>query len=90
MEAYRDALDQDVDRDAPWYVVPADRKWVRNLAVARILRHTLERIDPRTPSPRTTSPASSSPDSIRGFHGTGGSADRRPGRKPSDRLSGVA
>ena len=37
--------------DAPWYVVPADRKWVRNLAVAQILRHTLERLDPQYPPP---------------------------------------
>jgi PPK2 family polyphosphate:nucleotide phosphotransferase len=34
---------------APWYVVPADRKWVRNLCVAAILRHTLEQIDPQYP-----------------------------------------
>ena len=36
---------------APWYVVPGDRKWVRNLTVARILRHTLERLDPQYPEP---------------------------------------
>ena len=36
---------------APWYVVPADRKWVRNLAVAQILRHHLERLDPQYPEP---------------------------------------
>lgn len=49
MKAYRDALAKTSTDDAPWYVVPADRKWVRNLVVARILRHTLERIDPRFP-----------------------------------------
>ena len=32
----------DLDPRRPWYVVPADRKWVRNLAVAKILRHTLD------------------------------------------------
>ena len=36
-------------RHAPWYVVPADRNWVRNLAVAKILLHTLEQIDPQLP-----------------------------------------
>ena len=51
MAAYRDALARDVDADAPWYVVPGDRKWVRNLAVAWILRDALERLDPRYPEP---------------------------------------
>ncbi len=51
MQAYREALERTSTRAAPWYVVPADRKWVRNLAVARILRRTLERLDPRYPEP---------------------------------------
>ena len=49
MQAYRDAMAETSTPDAPWYVVPADRKWVRNLVVARILRHTLERLDPQYP-----------------------------------------
>jgi PPK2 family polyphosphate:nucleotide phosphotransferase len=32
-EAYEDALTQCASRDAPWYLVPADKKWFRNLAV---------------------------------------------------------
>jgi PPK2 family polyphosphate:nucleotide phosphotransferase len=32
-EAYEDALTRCASRDAPWYLVPADRKWFRNLAV---------------------------------------------------------
>jgi len=32
-EAYEDALARCASRDAPWYVVPADKKWFRNLAV---------------------------------------------------------
>jgi PPK2 family polyphosphate:nucleotide phosphotransferase len=51
MEAYRDALARTSTSAAPWYVVPGDRKWVRNLTVARILRHTLERLDPQYPEP---------------------------------------
>jgi PPK2 family polyphosphate:nucleotide phosphotransferase len=51
MKAYRDALAQTSTDDAPWYVVPGDRKWVRNLAVAHILRDALEQIDPRYPEP---------------------------------------
>jgi PPK2 family polyphosphate:nucleotide phosphotransferase len=51
IRAYRDALARTSTEVAPWYVVPGDRKWVRNLTVARILRHTLERLDPQYPKP---------------------------------------
>ena len=51
MQAYTDALAKTSTATAPWYVVPADRKWVRNLAVAQILRAVLERIDPQFPTP---------------------------------------
>lgn len=36
---------------APWHVVPADRKWVRDLAVATTLVTTLRHLDPRFPAP---------------------------------------
>jgi PPK2 family polyphosphate:nucleotide phosphotransferase len=51
MAAYRDALAETSTDDAPWYVVPGDRKWVRNLAAAHVLRDALERIDPQYPEP---------------------------------------
>jgi PPK2 family polyphosphate:nucleotide phosphotransferase len=51
MEAYSDALEKTSTDDAPWYVVPADRKWARNVCIARILRHHLEQIDPQYPEP---------------------------------------
>ncbi len=47
--AFRDAMRETSTDDAPWYVVPGDRKWVRNLVVATILRHHLRRIDPQYP-----------------------------------------
>ncbi|MFT4774795.1 MAG: PPK2 family polyphosphate:nucleotide phosphotransferase, partial [Ilumatobacter sp.] len=50
-EAYTDALEKTSTDDAPWYVVPADRKWARNVCVARILRHHLEEINPQYPDP---------------------------------------
>ena len=34
---------------APWYVIPADRKWVRNAAIATIVRATLDEMDPQYP-----------------------------------------
>lgn len=51
MEAYTDALEKTSTEDAPWYVVPADRKWARNVCIARILRHHLELINPQYPKP---------------------------------------
>jgi PPK2 family polyphosphate:nucleotide phosphotransferase len=36
---------------APWHVIPADRKWARNAAIAAIVRETLERMDPQYPKP---------------------------------------
>ncbi len=40
-QAYADALNRCATPAAPWYVVPADRKWYRNWAVATLLRDTL-------------------------------------------------
>jgi hypothetical protein len=37
--------------DAPWYVVPANRKWYRNLVVAETLRATLAKLRCRYPKP---------------------------------------
>ena len=51
MEAYTDALEKTSTDDAPWYVVPADRKWARNVCIARILRHHLEEINSQYPDP---------------------------------------
>jgi PPK2 family polyphosphate:nucleotide phosphotransferase len=47
--AYEDAIRETNTRYAPWYVVPADRKWVRNVAVSKILVHTLEQMKPAYP-----------------------------------------
>jgi hypothetical protein len=49
MEAYTDAIEKTSADRAPWYVVPADRKWARNVCIARILRDHLETIDPQYP-----------------------------------------
>jgi PPK2 family polyphosphate:nucleotide phosphotransferase len=47
--AYEAVLERCSTDAAPWYVVPADRKWYRNWAVARLLLEHLELIDPRFP-----------------------------------------
>ena len=48
--AYEDALFETSTRWAPWYVVPADHNWVRNLAVGELLLDVLERLDPQLPA----------------------------------------
>ncbi|MBN9387767.1 MAG: polyphosphate kinase 2 family protein [Chloroflexi bacterium] len=40
-EAYEDLLEKCSTPHAPWYIIPADRKWFRNLAIARTLVETL-------------------------------------------------
>jgi len=49
--AYRDALANCSTDLAPWFVVPADRKWYRDWAVARLLQETLESLKLRYPDP---------------------------------------
>jgi PPK2 family polyphosphate:nucleotide phosphotransferase len=43
--AYEDALSRCNTDAAPWFIVPADRKWHRNLAVTRLLVEHLEQLD---------------------------------------------
>ena len=51
MTAYSEAIRRTATVDAPWYVVPADRKWYRNWAVSQILIETLTDMDPQFPEP---------------------------------------
>jgi PPK2 family polyphosphate:nucleotide phosphotransferase len=48
-KAYEVMLERCSAKWAPWHVIPADRKWVRNAVIARIVRATLEAMDPRYP-----------------------------------------
>jgi PPK2 family polyphosphate:nucleotide phosphotransferase len=47
--AYTDALARCSTDHAPWFVIPADRKWYRDLAVAEILAETARQMDPQWP-----------------------------------------
>jgi PPK2 family polyphosphate:nucleotide phosphotransferase len=47
--AYEAALQRCSTEWAPWHVVPADRKWVRNAVVAAIVRETLTAMSPQYP-----------------------------------------
>ena len=50
-KAYEDMLSLTSTAYAPWWVIPADHNWSRNLAVAKILLQALETMDPRFPEP---------------------------------------
>jgi PPK2 family polyphosphate:nucleotide phosphotransferase len=50
-KAYEDAMTLCNTSWAPWYIVPANRKWYRNLVISRILRKALAKMDPRYPPP---------------------------------------
>ncbi len=50
--AYEDALSRCSTPWAPWFVIPADHKWYRNLAVSRIVVKTLAEMKPRFPKPK--------------------------------------
>ena len=52
MRAYEDAIAACSTDLAPWYIIPANRKWYRNLVVAQIVAATLHEMDPQWPKPR--------------------------------------
>ena len=49
--AYEDALSRCSKPWAPWFIIPANRKWFRNVAISRIIVQTLERLDMKLPEP---------------------------------------
>ena len=49
--AYEDAIEATSSLHAPWYIVPADKKWIRDLYVGSVLVTALEGLDMRYPDP---------------------------------------
>jgi PPK2 family polyphosphate:nucleotide phosphotransferase len=50
-QAYMDALGKCSFNYAPWYIIPANHKWFRNLAVSQILVETMESLKMKYPEP---------------------------------------
>jgi PPK2 family polyphosphate:nucleotide phosphotransferase len=50
MAAYQAALHHCSTEWAPWYVIPSDQKWYRNLAIARVLVGTMRELNPEYPT----------------------------------------
>jgi PPK2 family polyphosphate:nucleotide phosphotransferase len=51
IQAYEDVLNKTSTADAPWYVIPANKKWVRNYIIAKILVNALEGLNCQYPKP---------------------------------------
>nr|WP_010132007.1 polyphosphate kinase 2 family protein [Microbulbifer agarilyticus] len=49
--AFEDVLEKCSTEQAPWFVIPANKKWFRNLAVSQIVLHALESLDMKFPKP---------------------------------------
>jgi PPK2 family polyphosphate:nucleotide phosphotransferase len=49
MQAYQDALQKTSTDYAPWYIIPANRKWYRDLVISRIIVETLEGLNMQYP-----------------------------------------
>jgi PPK2 family polyphosphate:nucleotide phosphotransferase len=52
MEAYEDVFAKTSKPHAPWYIIPSNHKWFRNLAVSQILSATLEELKMQMPRPQ--------------------------------------
>ena len=50
MAAYEDVLSRTSTDFAPWYIIPADRKWYRNLIVADIVIKTMQGLEMSYPA----------------------------------------
>lgn len=50
MNAYQDAISATSTKYAPWYIIPADKKWFARLAVSEIIVQTLKKLNPEYPS----------------------------------------
>lgn len=48
-QAFAEAISETSTDYAPWYVIPANKKWYRNLVIARAIADTLEAMDPQFP-----------------------------------------
>ncbi|MBA4398876.1 MAG: polyphosphate kinase 2 family protein [Chloroflexi bacterium] len=51
IEAYEDAFNKTSTVEAPWYIVPANKKWYRNLVIASVLVDALKKLNMEYPHP---------------------------------------
>jgi len=49
MKAYEDAINETATKDAPWHIIPADKKWFARLAISEIIADKLKNLDLKFP-----------------------------------------
>ena len=54
--AYQDVLSKCSRKHAPWYVIPSDKKWFRDLAISQILVDTMDDLHLQYPAPQSKTP----------------------------------
>ena len=52
VDAYEEAIERTSTKHAPWYIVPANHKWFRNLAISQIVADTMDEMGLKLPPPR--------------------------------------
>jgi hypothetical protein len=51
LEAYEEAIARTSTKQAPWFVIPSNHKWFRNLAISQIIADTMEDMGLQLPPP---------------------------------------
>ena len=49
MKAYEEAMEATSTEDAPWYIIPADKKWFTRIAIGKIIVEALQELNPQYP-----------------------------------------
>jgi polyphosphate kinase 2 (PPK2 family) len=51
MQAFTDVFERCSTKAAPWYIVPANKKWARDVAISTVILKTLQQLDMKYPEP---------------------------------------
>lgn len=79
IDAFEDMFAKCTTATAPWFIIPSNNKWFRNLAVAKIIADTLEEMKPQYPPPRVDLA-----EIRRLYHAAEGKGDHAASREASD------
>jgi PPK2 family polyphosphate:nucleotide phosphotransferase len=81
IEAYEDALAQTSTKRAPWYVIPANHKWFRNLAISHIVADTMDEMGLKLPPTRVDIA-----ETRRKYHAADMAQQKADGQKPTGQM----
>ena len=77
VSAYEEALSKTSSKEAPWYVIPANHKWFRNLAISQIIVDTMEEMGLKLPPTRVDLK-----EIAEKYHAAEAAQGKRPGKAP--------